>query len=150
MPCKDYAPPPDVPYLSNDDLSYPSSVLEKELSRKLDHLTALLCEACEVLVSNDLGSFLSTDLQSWWLEHQKADQLRLKHEADLAEFRLAEAEKRKLEKDQKAPQKTAKQPYKPTKPKKPKRKLYKAKSACPMALSFNSAFQFFHQSILVH
>ena len=48
----------------------------RELSKEIDRLTALLCHACGQLTFGTLDKF--PELRSWWDEHQVKDEARRK------------------------------------------------------------------------
>jgi hypothetical protein len=53
----------------------------KKQKKKLDEVTALLCSACQFLLSTNFPLKKQKDLWRWWTEHQVMDEDRIRREA---------------------------------------------------------------------
>ncbi len=57
----------------------------KSWKPELDEVTALLCEACDVIDSLSNKPEMSESLACWWIEHKKADKKRIDRDLKNAE-----------------------------------------------------------------
>jgi translation initiation factor 2B subunit (eIF-2B alpha/beta/delta family) len=64
MPCRDYEP-------SNTEISDLKQINRQ--AEKLDHLTALLCKASQMLIKAQPTSSEAQDVFAWYEEHRSAD-----------------------------------------------------------------------------
>lgn len=72
----------------------PSYGYEREQQERLDTVTRLLCETCQMLEDHDELSYLSQETRDWWEEHKLEDEEREKEER-----RERAREKKRVEKE---------------------------------------------------
>lgn len=100
MPCNDWG---------SNNTQYITEPLNKEMKKRLDLTTRLLCGLCRVLVKRGVAQYLREvpGLSEWWIKHQEEDRRReeqekkqRRREYDEAVRRVDEAQS-KLEKAKK-------------------------------------------------
>lgn len=104
MPCR-YDPTPEEErrWAEERNEALKKAWLE-EFKPKLDELTKLLCEACQVIIKTNTECDVSPELTAWWLAHQEEDakreakesQERVKKKKDLLRKSIANIDDEKM------------------------------------------------------